>query len=280
MCVHVVFPEKQMDSDLVKAQAWAQWLGEHAMPVFAVVLVALLVMCAVAVISVRRYGGRIAMDQWPRPVLLSVCLALGAGVLMATAAVFAEMMESLDAEEEIGHFDERLTETLARELPEAALRLFGAVTHLGDPITLTLLVFAVAVLLIARRQTSLAFAWAVACAGAGVLNRALKSIFERVRPLHEHGFAQADGYSFPSGHTSGSLVVYGMLAYLCLRLLPPRWHLPCVLLTTTLAFTTGWSRVFLQVHWASDVIAGFAFGAAWLTLCIAAIELARRYSRG
>jgi membrane-associated phospholipid phosphatase len=52
-----------------------------------------------------------------------------------------------------------------------------------------------------------------------------------------------------------------------------------VLLAATLAFTTGWSRVILQVHWASDVTAGFAFGVAWLTLCIAAIELARRYSR-
>lgn len=267
-----------MDSDLVEAQAWGQWLGEHAMPVFAAVLVVLLVVCAMAVVSVRRYGGHIAMGHWPRPVLLSVCFASGAGVLMATAAVFAEMMESLDAEEEIGHFDERLTETLARELPEVALRLFGAVTHLGDPITLTLLVFAVAVLLIARRQTSLAFAWAVACAGAGVLNRALKSVFERVRPLHEHGFAQADGFSFPSGHTSGSVVVYGMLAYLCLRLLPPRWHLPSVLLATAVAFSAGWSRVFLQVHWASDVVAGFAFGVAWLTVCVAAIEMARRYA--
>lgn len=268
-----------MDSDLVKAQAWAQWLGEHAMPVFAVVLVGLLAVCTVAVVGVRRYGGRIAMGHWPRPVLLSVCFALGAGVLMATAALFAEMMESLDAEEEIGHFDEGLTETLARELPDAALRFFGTVTHLGDPITLTLLVFAVAIPLIVRRQTSLAFAWAVACAGGGVLNRVLKSIFERVRPLHDHGFAQADGFSFPSGHTSGSVVVYGMLAYLCLRLLPSRWHLPSVLLATAVAFSAGWSRVFLLVHWASDVVAGFAFGVAWLTVCIAAIELARRTSR-
>ena len=121
------------------------------------------------------------------------------------------------------------------------MRFFGAVTHLGDPMPLTLLVIAVAVLLIARRQTSLAFAWSAACAGGAVLNRVLKQIFERVRPVHDHGFASADGFSFPSGHTSGSVVVYGMLAYLCVRLLPSRWHLPGALLAATLAFSTAWS---------------------------------------
>jgi membrane-associated phospholipid phosphatase len=268
-----------MDSDLTQALAWAEWLGRHAVPVLVAALALVLIAAAALVIGSRRYGNHAAWGQWPRPLLLGVCLALGAGVLIGAASLFAEMLEVFDAEEEIGQFDVRLTETLARELPGAALRFFGMWTHLGDPLVLTLLVAGVGVLLLLRRQTALALGWVAACAGAGLLNRLLKQIFERVRPLHEHGFAQADGYSFPSGHTSGSVVVYGMLAYLCLRLLPPRWHLPGVLLATTLAFTTGWSRVMLQVHWASDVVAGFAFGVAWLTVCIAAIEVARRHSR-
>lgn len=268
-----------MDDDLTHALAWAEWIGAHALPVLAAALLAVLVACTALVVGFHRYGARTVWGRWPRPLLLGVCLAIGAGVLIATATLFAEMLEAFDAEEEIGRFDERLTETLARELPRSALRFFGTLTHLGDPWALTLLVIGVCLVLLARRHTTLALGWVVACAGGGLLNRVLKQIFERVRPLHDHGFAQADGYSFPSGHTVGSVVVYGMLSYLFLRLLPPRWHLPCVLLAATLAFTTGWSRVILQVHWASDVIAGFAFGVAWLTLCIAAIELARRYSR-
>lgn len=268
-----------MDNDLERTLAWAEWIGAHAMPLFAVALLALWVGAAVAVVSIRRYGGRIAKGPLPRMVLLSLRFAIGAGMLMATAALFAEMMDALDTDDEIGQFDVRLTETLSRELSASTLRFFGAVTHLGDPMPLTLLVIAVAVLLIARRQTSLAFAWSAACAGGAVLNRVLKQIFERVRPVHDHGFASADGFSFPSGHTSGSVVVYGMLAYLCVRLLPSRWHLPGALLAATLAFSTAWSRVFLQVHWASDVVAGFAVGFAWLTVCIAALEMARRYAR-
>lgn len=262
-----------MDDDLTQALAWAEWLGAHALPVLAAALLVVLFACTALVVGFHRYGARAVWGRWPRHVLLGVCLALGAGVLVATASLFAEMLEAFDANEEIGRFDERLAETLARELPRSALRFFGAWTHLGDPWALTLLVTGVAVLLLVRRHTPLALGWVVACAGGGLLNRVLKQIFERVRPLHDHGFAQAGGYSFPSGHTVGSVVVYGMLAYLCLRLLPPRWHLGGVLLAATLAFTTGWSRVILQVHWASDVMAGFAFGVAWLTLCIVAIEV-------
>jgi len=268
-----------MDEDIERARIWAQWIGEHAMPVFTVALVALLMACAATVVGFKQYGGRLLGGRLPRPLLLSLFFAIGAGVLLATGAVFAEMMEALDADEEIGQFDSRLSETLSHELSRATLRFFGTVTHLGDQITLTLLVIAVAIVLIARKQRLLAFGWVVACAGGGILNRVLKQIFERVRPLHDHGFASADGYSFPSGHTSGSVVVYGMLAYLCLRLLPPRWHLPCTLLVATFAFSTGWSRVFLQVHWASDVVAGFAVGIAWLTVCVAVLEMARRYVR-
>lgn len=83
------------------------------------------------------------------------------------------------------------------------------------------------------------------------------------------------GFSFPSGHSSGSVVAYGMLAYLSLRLLPVRWHLPSLLAMVALALTVGASRLFLGVHFASDVMAGFASGIAWLALCITSIEYIR-----
>ena len=86
----------------------------------------------------------------------------------------------------------------------------------------------------------------------------------------------AQGFSFPSGHSSGSMVTYGMLAYLAWRLLPPRWHVAAVMTATAVILTTAASRVFLRVHFASDVLAGLCSGGAWLVLCIASIEFARR----
>ncbi len=178
-----------MDDDLTQALAWAERLGAHALPVLAAALFAVLIACTTLVIGLHRYGAHTAWQRLPRPLLLGACLVLGAGVLIGMASLFAEMLEAFDAEEEIGRFDERLTETLARELSPMALRFFGLWTHLGDPWLLTLLVSGVGVLLLVRRHFALALGWVVACAGAGLLNRLLKQIFERVRPVHEHGGA-------------------------------------------------------------------------------------------
>ena len=117
----------------------------------------------------------------------------------------------------------------------------------------------------------------LALAGNALLNPLLKRIFERLRPLHEPGAANELGWSFPSGHTSGATVAYGMLAYVVLRTLPPAWHLPGVLGATALVFTVGSSRVFLQLHFASDVLAGFASGTAWLVVCILSVTLSGHY---
>lgn len=260
---------------MLRAQTWAEWIGHHALPVFGLILAGALAAAAAAFAGFRRWGHPDAGTRLARPWLLGLSLVMGAGVLVVAAELFAEMMEAMEADQEIGLFDVRLSETLSRELSPGTLRAFAAATHLGDPIVLTLVVAAVGALLLVRRRAWLAVAWALSCGGGNLLNRLLKQVFERVRPVHEHGFVVADGYSFPSGHTTGSVVIYGLLAYLCVRLLPPRWHLPAVLLATTLAVTLGLSRVMLQVHWASDVIAGYAVGLAWLTVCVAAMEFSR-----
>ncbi|RYF39882.1 MAG: phosphatase PAP2 family protein, partial [Comamonadaceae bacterium] len=72
----------------------------------------------------------------------------------------------------------------------------------------------------------------------------------------------------------------GMLAYVVLRFVARRWQLPVLLAATAVAFTTGSSRVFLQVHYASDVLAGFAWGLAWLALCVLGCEWLRLRAGG
>lgn len=156
-----------------------------------------------------------------------------------------------------------------------ALQVFFALTHFGDTNTLAALCIAIALVLIACGRRGFAFGWVVAVAGNGLLIMTLKQVFGRVRPLNMEGFVLEHGFSFPSGHSSGSVVAYGMLAYLSLRLLPVRWHLPSLLAMVALALTVGASRLFLGVHFASDVMAGFASGIAWLALCIASIEYIR-----
>lgn len=262
----------------------AESIGAHALPLFLAALPALLLAVTGLWWLVRRYAVPHEASLLPPPAYLLVRLAFGFAVLVGGALLFAELAEQLaDAghAQQLGKLDSALSAAVGRNLPPLALQFFAAVTHLADTATLSVLGVIVAAALVWRQHRWLALGWVVAVAGNAVLNVTLKGIFGRTRPLHDTTLFQAHGWSFPSGHSSGAVVTYGMLAYVLVRTWPPamtRWGgLSVVLAASATAFTIGCSRVFIQVHYATDVLAGFASGSAWLAVCIISIELTRHY---
>ncbi len=201
-------------------------------------------------------------------------MAAAACALVLAGSLMAELAESgTEPGEEWGAIDDAIAAGLRMHAPAEVLQWFAALTHLGDTAVLTALTALVAAGLWWRQHRLLTLGWLAALGGNGALTRILKSIFERARPEHlHHGVAQAEGFSFPSGHSSASMVAYTMLAYLATRLLPGRWHLPAVVLACMLVFTTGWSRMVLQVHYASDVLAGWLLGGTWMVCTVLVIE--------
>lgn len=197
-------------------------------------------------------------------------------IVLATSFVFIELADEISEDEAIARFDIQLTLTLSQALTPETLQGFHWITRLGDVYTLALLGVAITVLLLSRKRWLLACGWSLALAGNGLLNRFLKWIFQRERPLHEHGLLIEQGWSFPSGHASGALAAYGMLAYLLVRVTPRAWHLLIICAAIGLILAIGCSRIFLQVHYFSDVIAGYMSGAAWLAVCVAGSEIALR----
>ena len=201
-------------------------------------------------------------------------------VVVLAAAGFFEIADEIGLDASLGRFDSAVASELARSASPATLRTFAWITHLGDGEVQWTIGICVGVFLLVRRRRELAITWIAAVAGNGILNRVLKALYQRDRPLHEHGWAMAEGWSFPSGHASGALVVYGMLAYLLCRITPGRWRLPIALAATLIALAVGYSRVVLQVHYASDVLAGFLTGGAWLIVCIFAAQAVRKRYKG
>lgn len=244
---------------------WILWIAEHAPPIFLVSLASLLAATAAGWWLVRRYTLSTGLP-----------IAFVVGAALAGVGSFAALATQLAAGQVPGWSDQAFTDALRASAPQLALQLFAVVTHLGDTLTLTLLCIVMALALVARGQRGLALGWVVAVAGNGMLNLSLKQIFGRVRPLNSDGVVVEHGFSFPSGHSSGAVVACGMLAYLALRLLPARWHLPMLMAMVTIAVTVGASRMFLGAHFASDVAAGFASGSAWLALCVTSIEFLQR----
>jgi membrane-associated phospholipid phosphatase len=242
--------------------------------------------------GLQQWGSRTAtlsrewLNRLPAPVALSsvwkIARRLGIQALLSAAfavmasVAFLEIADEIGADEDLGQFDVALSAALNQHASEEQLRTFAILTHLGDKAFLTSLVVLVALLLLWRKQMFTAAAWVVACALGGSLNVLLKAIFERSRPEYMHGFATADGWSFPSGHSSGAIIVYGLLGYLAVLYTPKSFHIPTAAVAMTLVVCVGLSRVILQVHYFSDVLAGYAFGASWVAAWIAGFEVIRR----
>lgn len=192
--------------------------------------------------------------------------AIGATVLLMLARALRDASDGLQID--------RWAAALARQSLDAPLgHLMQAVTYLGDPNTLFVIGAAVAVFLLWRREPAFALGWLSALAGNGWLNPTLKAAFMRLRPVNEVSAAAFIGYSFPSGHSSGAMVTYGMLAYLVWRLAAFRWGVITLWLCLTTVVAVGASRIYLHAHFLSDVLAGYASGAAWLALVIATVEV-------
>lgn len=271
----------QADAELV-AQA-AGWAGQHALAL-SLALLALLLASTWAgwwllqPSTVLRPQGPRRPDATPRT--LGRGAALGLVPLLLGTGCFGLLARTLARGAELGRADQAFADALQAQVPPAALPVFALLTHLGDTAVLTGLGIGVAMALVAWRRPRLTGGWVVAVGGNSVLNHGLKQVFARARPLDGDGLALAPGFSFPSGHSSGAVVAYGMLAYLALRLLPPKWHLPVLLAAVAIGFLVGASRLFLRMHFASDVVAGWMSGTAWLTLCILGMELWRRHVPG
>ncbi len=264
--------------------AWGAWAGSHPYAVWLAGLALALGLAWAVHAGSTRAAPHYApwATRLPRPsgpVALAATMALAGVLLWACAHALALLADAWGQPTAWAALDDSLAATLRASASTFTLTLFARLTHFGDTAVLAVLAVVVAVALWLRGRRMLATGWVVALAGNGLLTRAFKHSFERVRPVHTHEIAVADGFSFPSGHSSSSLVAYCMLAFLAFRLLPARWHRPALLLAVAIVVTVGWSRVVLQVHFASDVLAGWITGSAWLACCLLVLRGATHWHR-
>jgi len=277
----------ELVSELISVDS-GLWIGEHAWGIYLVGLATVLP-SLIASYYISRH-----IKQDTQQELTQFAFYLSAGIIVCCIIGFTVIATAIM--EILSKFDAALSSSIAMHTPQAAMQFFAWITHAGDTLTYTVVCIASAFVMLLQKRYLFAFTSIVAIGGNAILNRTLKAIFERVRPVHEHGFieyslgersllergvgeyhmAMVDGWSFPSGHTSGAVVTYGILAYMLLRMTPKTSHPVILVSAAALVFTIGSSRVFLQVHYLSDVIAGFLSGLCWLTFCIAGLRLIER----
>jgi len=213
---------------------------------------------------------------------LGLHLTLGFVVSLAGLWVFGAITEDVIEHDPLTLFDVTLLNWLHARATPAGYAVASAVSLLGSPAALGAVALGGSLLLAIRRQWIILGGWVAAFAGGGLLDVLLKVVIRRPRPPYAAAFLTDSSWSFPSGHAMGSLIGYGMLAYVLVVLVMQRraLQLGVVLGTVVLIVAVGLSRLYLGVHYFSDVVGGYAAGVLWLSACISGIELARRRRPG
>ena len=220
--------------------------------------------------------------RFARGEYLGLHLTIGFAISLAALWLFGGVTEDVIHHDPLTQFDVALLEWLHAHATPAGYAVFNAISLLGSPMTLTILALGVGLLLASRRQWTLLAGWLAAFAGGGLLDALLKLAIRRPRPPYATAFLRHYTWSFPSGHAMVSLIAYGMLAYLLVVLWSNRrsTRISIVLGAALLIVAIGFSRLYLGVHYFSDVVGGYAAGVLWLSACISGLEVARRWRAG
>ncbi len=141
-----------------------------------------------------------------------------------------------------------------------------------DTIALAAISLVVAILLVILHQRKYGLLLLGAMAGDALLVDLFKTVIISPRPLN--GIVSETGYSFPSGHTTGSVVFFGILTYFVWK----NWGSTKIKALTgglyiSVTAVVGFDRIYLNVHWFSDIAGGVFLGAFWLTFCILLFKL-------
>jgi membrane-associated phospholipid phosphatase len=203
------------------------------------------------------------------PPRLRLARAVAVGAFLALVASFAFLAQAYVTGDATVDADLWLAKALhANETPPATTPLV-AVTLLGSTPALALAAGSAGGYLVGRRRHRDAALLVVVLCGAQLLGWILKASFERPRPSFDDPLALAGWFSFPSGHAMSSIALYGALAYVFAgRLHSPKSRLIGLGGVAVLVVAIGFSRLYLGVHYLTDVLAGYSAGLAWLLLVL------------
>ena len=211
---------------------------------------------------------------------LPVALIVIAGALLAAWAGdgFLELAEQLHSKNSaMQRLDARVHDWAVAKRYISATTFFETMTKIGGPAGVAAIAIVITIALLITRRFRWAIYFAFTIGGGGLIDSELKRFFARARPGVAEMLRHASGYSFPSGHAMGSTVLFASLSYLAIRTLPRwRWKSAAMALGATFIVFVSLSRVYLGVHWISDVGAGITAGLLWTTMTTVAYETSRR----
>lgn len=198
---------------------------------------------------------------------------VGWTALVVCGVVFLAIAWNVTTRSALVAFDARAAEWLHADARASAATagFFLVVTHLHSPAGIAALSVVFGALLWRLRERYWLLTLACSVAGGLFINFILKTAYERLRPRLDEPLLSLDSYSFPSGHTAGAVLFYGVLAaFLVSRFFDWRARAACVAGACVMVALVAFSRIYLGAHYVSDVLAAACSSLVWLTLCLSA----------
>lgn len=184
---------------------------------------------------------------------IKVCIIIAA---LAAFSLIAYIVETND----VLRFDTVIREAVYSIRRDFLTTVLTAITYLGNWQSVTII--CIIALVIPKTRIYYGLPLAVTAISSTIVYKVVKTFFARPRPDISLHLIDQGGYSFPSGHSMTGLVFFGLIIWLCHK----KFKGPLPIILSLLIFLIGFSRIYLGVHYPTDVLAGWLLGAAFLTL--------------
>jgi membrane-associated phospholipid phosphatase len=203
-------------------------------------------------------------------------LTIGILVVLTCGWCFGAIAEDVFEGDPIVQIDHEITVWFHQHATPTITQAVRAISFFGSMAWLTAASVVVALLFTRRHRWLNSLVVALTMIGGSALNMVLKHFFHRERPVLENPLVTLSSYGFPSGHTMGATLLYGLLALFAWRNVKSgTGRLACVFSACLLILLIGLSRIYLGAHYLSDVLGAIAAGILWLTFCWTAVQTLR-----
>ena len=218
-----------------------------------------------------RTEAAVAQSRWARRLdpqaATGLALTLAFGMIVLGGLLLAVLAYLVRGNTEVVRIDSGVAEWGHRHASGLATDVLTAITHTGEPLVVIALAALVAIAETIRMRSRWVIPFmALVVAGNGLITTTIKELAHRARPPL-NPIAETLGPSFPSGHSSWSAAFFAATALLATRGRSRRARTLIAGACTTAAVSIAATRVLLDVHWLSDVVAGLAVGSAWFCVC-------------
>ena len=206
---------------------------------------------------------------------LGLHLTVGLAIIAAGLWLFGSLLEEVLDNATLVQWDIAAASRIHGVATPIGTQVFVAITNIGSPVAMAVVAVVGAGVAFITRHRLLALGWAAAAVGGAIIDFLFKATVHRTRPEYGAAFLHGTSWSFPSGHAMGSIIGYGFLGYAIVRIRRLRgWRQAAVFgLAALLTLLIGVSRVYIGVHYPSDVLGGWAAGLAWLAVCVTGYEV-------